>query len=179
MAMRDFNDGDMHNGGDSGESPNSLPSLNLPAVRMRTTVDKGLLKVFDPLRDKFVTLTPEEYVRRHFTEYMMCQLHYPKSLMANEVGISVNGCARRCDTVIYNPDGSLLMIIEYKAPDVRVTQEVFDQIARYNLALKARYLVVSNGLRHYCCVIDYQTGSYHFIPRIPDYLDMRNPHSEN
>ncbi|MBD5271917.1 MAG: type I restriction enzyme HsdR N-terminal domain-containing protein [Bacteroides sp.] len=155
------------------------PALNLPPVELRTKEDDGLLKVFDPLREKYVALTPEEYVRQHFTSWLRNNLHFPASLMANEIGIDLNGMKKRCDTVVFNPDGSPLIIVEYKAPEVQITQNVFDQIVRYNMTLKAKYLIVSNGLNHYCCVINYRTGSYNFIPAIPDYNDLRNAYSEN
>lgn len=157
----------------------NLPKLNLPQADLKFKTEEGQTKVFDPLRGKYVALTPEEYVRQNFVSWLRNQLHYPASIMANEVGIKVNGLSRRCDTVIFNPDGSPLMIVEYKAADVNVTQNVFDQIVRYNMSLKAKYLVVSNGLRHYCCVIDYVNDTYHFIPNIPDYQSLRNPWSEN
>lgn len=138
-----------------------------------------MLKVYDILRKKDVALTPEEYVRQHFIMWLISHKHYPPSLMANEIGINLNGSLKRCDSVVFNPDGSPLMIIEYKAPTVMVSQSVFDQIVRYNMTLHAKYLIVSNGLRHYCCVIDYASGTYHFIPEIPDYQKLKLNISEN
>ena len=138
-----------------------------------------MLKVFDPLRQKYVALTPEEYVRQHFTSWMHTSLHYPLSIISNEIGIDFNGMKKRCDTVVFRPDGTPLIIVEYKAPDVAVTQAVFDQIVRYNMTLRARYLIVSNGLNHYCCVIDYASNSYHFIPDIPDYREINKTFSDN
>ncbi|MBD5236983.1 MAG: type I restriction enzyme HsdR N-terminal domain-containing protein [Bacteroidales bacterium] len=155
------------------------PSLNLPPVALRMKVEDGLPKVFDPFREKYVAFTPEENVRQHFAAWLRDNYHYPASLMANEIGIEVNGMRKRCDTVVFNRAGEPLMIVEYKAPDVNVTQEVFDQIVRYNMTLKARYLVVSNGMEHYCCVIDYRHGTYNFIPTIPDYRDIGLDYSEN
>ena len=138
-----------------------------------------VLKVFDTLRKKYVTLTPEENVRQHFVNWLVNHLHYPASLMANEIGIELNGTKRRCDTVVFGADGNPMMIVEYKAPAISVSQKVFDQIVRYNMVLRARYLIVSNGMRHYCCVIDYAGNTYHFIPEIPDYRDLKRPFSEN
>lgn len=155
-----------------------FPRLNLPAVPLRLREEDGAIKTFDPLRDKYVTLTPEEFVRQHFTAWLRDAKHYPASLMANEIGIDVNGTRKRCDTVIFGKDGKPVVIVEYKAPDVAVNQAVFDQIVRYNLALHADYLVVSNGINHYCCVIDYNSGTYHFIPEIPDYTSLNNSRSE-
>ena len=173
MENKDINN-QHHNGGED-----KLPPLNLPRVNLKLARVNNHICVFDNLRDKFVALTPEEYVRQHFVHWLQSSLHYPSSLMANEVGISVNDCRRRCDTVVYNSDGSLLLIVEYKAPNIPVTQAVFDQIVRYNMALKARYLIVSNGINHYCCAIDYKTGSYHFIPAIPDYRQLKHNISDN
>lgn len=155
------------------------PLLNLPHLEMRVKEEAGILKVFDPLRKKYVTLTPEEYVRQHFTAWLRTDLHFPASIMANEIGIDFNGMKKRCDTVVFNPDGTPLIIVEYKAPDVAITQSVFDQIVRYNMVLHAKYLIVSNGLNHYCCVIDYNSKTYNFIPTIPDYNNIRTGFSEN
>ena len=130
-------------------------------------VEDNILKVFDPIRRKYVALTPEEYVRQHFTSWITGNLGYPASLVSNEVSIKLNNTRRRCDTVVYRSDGSPLMIVEYKAPTVVVSQAVFDQIARYNMVLKSRFLVVSNGLNHYCCEMDYDNDTYHFMPHLP------------
>lgn len=157
----------------------NLIKLNIPPTPMQFKEVDGILKVYDPLRLKYVAFTPEEYVRQQFTAWMKNELHYPASIMANEIGVDINGMKKRCDTVIFNPDGSPLVIVEYKAPDVRISQDTFDQIVRYNMTLRARYLIVSNGLNHYCCVIDYASGSYNFIPAIPDYREMKNPFSDN
>ena len=130
-------------------------------------MDGKILKVFDPLRKKYVALTPEEYVRQHFTAWMTDKFGYPASLMRNEVSLKLNDTRRRCDTVVFRSDGSPSVIIEYKAPTVAVSQSVFDQIARYNMVLRSRYLIVSNGLRHFCCEMDYDNDSYAFLPEIP------------
>ncbi len=146
-------------------------SLNLPPVTLKTRIEDDIVKVYDPLRHKYVALTPEEFVRQHFTAYLRDALGYPASLMANEVKVELNGMAKRCDTLVYsNLHGAQpLMVVEYKAPDVEINQATFDQIVRYNMILKARFLVVSNGIRHYCCAIDYTTGTYNFLPQIPPY----------
>ncbi len=146
---------------------NDRPPLNLPPIDLRTRLEENILKVFDPIRRKYVALTPEEYVRQHFTSWMIESLGYPRSLISNEVAITLNDMRRRCDTVVFRPDGSHLMIVEYKAPTVGITQTVFDQIARYNMALQSRYLCVSNGMRHYCCEMDYSNDTYRFLPEIP------------
>lgn len=148
------------------------PALNLPPVDLRLRNDETETKVFDPLRGKWVVLTPEEWVRQHFTAWLQDKHRYPASLMANEIGIDVNGTRKRCDTVVFTRDGKPFIIVEYKAPDIRITQNVFDQIVRYNMTLRACYLVVSNGMEHFCCKIDYAGNSYHFIPNIPDYVSQ-------
>ncbi len=148
---------------------NKYPRLNLPPVELRMRESQGEVKVFDTLRSKWVTLTPEEWVRQHFASWLQSEYGYPASLMANEIGIEVNGTRKRCDTVVFTREGSPRIIVEYKAPDIKITQTVFDQIVRYNMTLHADYLIVSNGLNHYCCKIDYSAGNYNFIPQIPNY----------
>ena len=119
-----------------------------------------------------MVLTPEEWVRQHFVHYLLEQKGYPQALMANEVQVVLNGRRRRCDTVLYRRDLTARMIIEYKKPEVEITQAVFDQITRYNMVLRVDYLIVSNGMQHYCCRIDYEKGSYYFLPEIPDYHQL-------
>ena len=157
----------------------SQPPLNLPPVNLRLKREGELIKVYDSLRCKYVTLTPEEYVRQHFVHYLNTSLHYPLSIMANEVGVELNGTKKRCDTVIFNLEGKPDVIVEYKAPGVQITQDVFDQIVRYNMILRARYLIVSNGMNHYCCRIDYNKNNYYFIKSIPDYSEVINPSLPN
>jgi hypothetical protein len=148
--------------------------LNLPAMdlRIKEGKTKDDLKIFDQIRGKYVALTPEEYVRIHFVNWLITLLGYPKSHIANEIGITLNNTKRRCDTLIYDAIGEPLMIVEYKAPYIKIDQDVFDQIVRYNMVLRAKYLVVSNGLKHYCCKIDYVNNSYHFLPQIPSYTSL-------
>lgn len=153
--------------------------LNIPFTPLKVKQTESGVKVYDPLRDKLVALTPEEFVRQQFTAWMRNEYHYPASLMANEIGVEFNGMKKRCDTVVFNRDGSPLVIVEYKAPDVKITQDTFDQIARYNMTLRARYLIVSNGMNHYCCVMDYDNNTYHFVPGIPDYQVITSAFSEN
>lgn len=152
-----------------------LPQLALPCpdgLRFATGTD-GVERIFDPLRGKFVALTPEEWVRRNFTAWLTGHLGYPASLMGNEVSLTLNNTRRRCDTVLYCADGRRpRMIIEYKAPHIEITQSVFDQITRYNMVLQAPYLAVSNGLRHYCLHIDYATRRAEFLSRFPAYNEL-------
>lgn len=147
------------------------PPLNLPPASLRLqTGDDGVERVFDSLRGKFVALTPEEWVRQHFVAYLTGSLGYPSALLGNEVSITLNATARRCDTVLFSRSGMKpLMIVEYKAPHIEITQKVFDQIVRYNMVLQARWLVVSNGLRHFCCEVDYAARKVRFLPAVPAY----------
>ena len=147
-------------------------SLNLPPIEVKIQQRNGKNQIFDPLRKKFITLTPEEWVRQHFTHFLTEFKGYPKGLLANEIQLNLNGTKKRCDTVLFNKDLSAKMIIEYKAPHIEITQAVFDQITRYNMVLKVEYLIVSNGIRHYCCRIDYQTMKYTFLPDIPAYEEL-------
>lgn len=147
--------------------------LNLPAFDYRITRDDdNVTRIFDCLRGKSVALTPEEWVRQHFVNFLITERAYPRGLMANEVSLKLNRTSRRCDTLIYSRDGRPLVIVEYKAPTVAVTQTVFDQIARYNSVIGAPYLIVSNGMSHYCCRFDNDNQGYSFLRDIPRYENL-------
>lgn len=148
--------------------PTAITQLTVPhieAKRLRTEGDD--VQIYDIARRKWVALTPEEWVRQCFVDWLINNKGYPLSRIANEIGLTVNKRSRRCDTVIMGKDGKPQMIVEYKAPSVNISQAVFNQIVRYNSILEAKYLVVSNGLKHYCCEIDYANHSYRFLPDIP------------
>lgn len=144
-------------------------SLNLPTFAAKVKEKDGKHVIFDPVRRKFVALTPEEWVRQHFVNYLISDKGYPKELLANEVPLKLNGTSKRCDTVAYNCFLTPLMIVEYKAPHIEITSSVFDQIVRYNMVLHVRYLAVSNGISHFCCKIDYENLTYSFLEGIPEY----------
>jgi type I site-specific restriction endonuclease len=144
-------------------------SLNLPPYEIKIIEREGKRQIFDPLRKSYVALTPEEWVRQHFVNYLLQYKGYPSSLTANEVGITLNGMSRRCDTVIYDKNLKPRAIVEYKASSVKITKEVFAQISRYNLVLRVDYLIISNGLQHYCCKMNYTNNSFTFMQDIPDY----------
>lgn len=146
--------------------------LNLPVFDINIKKNGNKLTVFDRLRRRFVALTPEEWVRQHFINYLITEKKYPTSLIANEIQINLNNQKKRCDTVVYNKEMHPLVIVEYKAPDVKITQEVFDQIANYNIVLKVEYLIVSNGINHYCCRIDYEQQKYQYLSDIPSYNEL-------
>lgn len=153
---------------------NCIVPLNLPPRQLQLRHNSSArIEIYDTLRRRWLLLTPEEWVRQHFVAHLICDHGYPASLMANEVSISLNGLHRRCDSVVWrNSDGTPLMIVEYKAPTVELTAKVFEQIVRYNMALQAPYLIVSNGLNHYCCAVDCAEGTYTFLPGIPDYSSL-------
>ena len=142
--------------------------LNLPPAPLKFRQGKKGTEVFDPLRRKWIVLTPEEWVRQHFTAWLV-SMGYPALMMRNEVGIRLNDTLRRCDTVVYDRTLHPAVIVEYKAPSVAVTQKVFDQIVRYNMVLQVPFLMVSNGLNHYCCRLDHEARSYVFLHGIPPY----------
>ena len=144
-------------------------TLNLPKYETKITEKEGKPRIFDILRRAYVALTPEEWVRQHFVNYLISNKGYPATLMANETAINLNNIKLRCDTVVYDRNLTPRVIIEYKAPDVAINQTVFAQIARYNLVLKVDYLIVSNGIKHYCCKMDYSANSYTFLQEIPEY----------
>lgn len=146
--------------------------LNLPPFDIKVKKVNGKLVVFDQLRRKFIALTPEEWVRQHFINYLTTEKGYSPSLIANEIQINLNNQKRRCDSVVYDKELQPIVIVEYKAPDVDITQGVFDQIVRYNIVLKVKYLIVSNGINHYCCKIDYTTQSFEYLSDIPHYTDL-------
>ena len=120
----------------------------------------------------YVSLTPEEWVRQNFISYLINDKSYPKGRIGNEISLLQNGIKRRADSVIYDKYGVPFMIIEYKAPEIKITQQVFEQIVRYNMVLKVKYLIVSNGINHYCCTIDYDMNKVTFIKDIPDYNSL-------
>lgn len=150
-----------------------MQPLNLPPFEANIKRMDGMVKIQDVLRQKFVALTPEEWVRQHFVHFLIEHKGYPATLMANEVAVTLNGMSRRCDTVVYRQKGlKPMMIVEYKRPDVEITQRVFDQICRYNMVLEVEWLVVSNGMKHYCCRVDLSSGTYAFVEDIPRFADM-------
>jgi predicted type IV restriction endonuclease len=130
------------------------------------------LEIFDPLRRKYVSLTPEEWVRQHFVHYLISEKGYPASLMANETMIRLNSLTKRCDTVVYDNSLRPVVICEFKKPDIEITQQVFDQVVRYNIVLKVKYLIVSNGMSHYCCKMNYEDMSFDYLQEIPEYGDL-------
>lgn len=146
--------------------------LNLPDYPIKLGGTPDMPTIYDTLRRKYVKLTPEEWVRQHFVHMLVERKGYPGALMANEVALKVGEKLLRADTVLYDSRLRPRMIIEYKAPHVAITQAVFDQIATYNLLLRVDYLVVSNGLSHYCCRMDYEGRQYRYLQDIPLYAEL-------
>ena len=146
--------------------------LNLPKYGIKIANENGHQTIFDVLRRKYVALTPEEWVRQHFVHYLIDHKGYPQSLMANEIQLAIGNKKLRCDSVLYDRSLKPRMIIEYKAPTVNITQKVFDQITIYNMLLHVDYLVVSNGIKHYCCRMDYENQKYLFLDDIPNYQEI-------
>ena len=147
-------------------------SLNLPAFETKISLRDEKKVIFDVIRKRYVALTPEEWVRQHFVHFLIDHKQYPSALLANEVLLNLNGTKKRCDTVLYTRDLSAKMIIEYKAPEITITQKVFNQISVYNQMLKVDYLIVTNGIQHYCCKMDYDNQKYLFLEDIPDYNNI-------
>lgn len=143
--------------------------LNLPNYDFKMKTEQGSRQIFDPVRKKMVKLDPEEWVRQNLIKFLNKDKNYPISLMAVEKGLTVNKLSKRFDILCYNNDSKPLLLVECKAPSVKISQSAFDQISIYNLQFKVPFLLVSNGLEHYCCQLDYEKNSYSFLSEIPDY----------
>lgn len=151
-----------------------MEALNLPpyACRTRQHPKSGQQEIWDTQRRRWVRLTPEEWVRQHFVHYLVDHLKYPAGRVGNEIAIRVGQTEKRCDSVVFGDEGEPLMIVEYKATTVQLTQHVFDQISRYNMALHVAWLVVSNGQQHFCCHLDTVSGQWEFLRGLPAYQDL-------
>ena len=146
-----------------------MPQLNLPKVALKTKSVEGTIQVFDVIRKKYFVLTPEEWVRQHFIHYLNIEKNYPMGLMGVEKMIKYNSMQTRADIVLYNGEGKPNMIVECKAPKVKITQDTFNQIAKYNFQLKVDFLVVTNGIQHYCCQMDCEKNEITFLEDIPTF----------
>lgn len=149
-----------------------MQKLNLPEYSFRIKTINGKQTIFDSLRKKFVRLTPEEWVRQNFVQFLIAEKKYPASLIAVEAGVNVNNNPQRADLIVFGRLGLPVFVAEFKAPEVKISQQTFDQIARYNMQLQVKVLVVSNGFDHYCCLMDYPNNSYSFLPEIPDFKSL-------
>lgn len=141
--------------------------LQFPNFQFRFKNSENKTAIFDIIRKRFIILTPEEWVRQHVVHFLIEEKKYPKSHINVEKQLIVNNLTKRYDVVVFNTDGSLFLLIECKAPEIKITQATFDQIARYNLTLKAQYLMVTNGLNHYYCKMNFEQETYHFLDELP------------
>ncbi len=146
-----------------------MQKLNLPKYSFRIKTSEGRSFIFDSLRKKFIRLTPEEWVRQNFIQFLIIEKKYPVSLIAVEAGVKVNNNPQRADMIVFDRSGIPVLVAEFKAPEVKISQQTFDQIVRYNMQLKVKFLIVSNGLDHFCCSINYVDNSYAFIAEIPTF----------
>ncbi len=146
-----------------------VQDLNFPKFDYRFKSTENKVSIFDIIRKKFVILQPEEWVRQHCVHYLITQRNYPKSLINVEKELTINGLKKRYDIVVFNPDGSIFLMVECKAPKITINQATFDQIARYNLKINALYLMVTNGINHYYCQMDFEKEQYTFLQDIPSY----------
>jgi hypothetical protein len=146
-----------------------MQKLNLPEYDFKIKAEGETMLIFDNIRKKYVVLTPEEWVRQNFIQYLISEKKFPESLMAVEKKLSVNRQPRRFDLLVYRRNGQPFLMAEFKAPNVKITQDAFDQAVRYNMALQVGFIVVSNGLQHFACQIDYTKNSFSYLPEIPSF----------
>jgi predicted type IV restriction endonuclease len=151
-----------------------MQKLNFPNYSFRFKNSENKVSIFDEIRKKFIILTPEEWVRQHVVRFLLEEKKYPKSLINVEKVLMVNGLRKRYDVVVFNPNGTIFILIECKAPEVKISQATFDQIARYNMTMEAEFLMVSNGLNHYFCIMDFENEKYEFLKELPDYENIEN-----
>ncbi|MGB5666584.1 MAG: type I restriction enzyme HsdR N-terminal domain-containing protein [Maribacter sp.] len=146
-----------------------MKPLNFPVYDFRFKNSENKVQIFDAIRKKFVVLQPEEWVRQNVVQFLINDKKYPKSLINVEKQLTINSLNKRYDVVVYNPKGNITILVECKAPKISITQQTFDQIASYNMQLKAEYLMVTNGLDHFYCKMDYTEEKYWFLDHIPDF----------
>jgi type I site-specific restriction endonuclease len=146
-----------------------MQSLNLPTYLFKLKSGPGRNLIFDEIRKRYVTLTPEEWVRQNFIKYLICEKAYPAALISLEKHFRYNMMEKRSDIVVYDRKANPVLIVECKSPIVKINQAVFDQIALYNLKFKVPFLIVTNGMHHYCCRYTEENGSYIFLEEIPEY----------
>lgn len=151
-----------------------MDCLNLPTYQVNVKSEGEKKYIFDRVRKKYVALTPEEWVRQHFINYLISEKQFPESLISVELAFGVNKTKKRSDIVAFNRFGNPIMIVECKASSVKIDQSVFDQIARYNMKFKVPYLVVTNGINHYCCKLNIEAHTYAFMEIIPDYQKIND-----
>ncbi|HEY9113322.1 MAG TPA: type I restriction enzyme HsdR N-terminal domain-containing protein [Bacteroidales bacterium] len=150
-----------------------MQKLNLPEYPVKTRIGaNGKTEVFDEFRKKYVLLSPEEWVRQQFLRYLVNVKKYPASLIAVEKGLTLNRMQKRFDAVVHNDKGLPVVLIEFKSAEITLEQKVFEQIAVYNMQLKVEYLIISNGLQHFCCAVNYEKQEFTFLKEIPEYSEL-------
>jgi type I site-specific restriction endonuclease len=153
-----------------------LKELNLPYYPFKLKSDGERYLIMDELRKKYVVLTPEEWVRQHIVQYLINFKNYPKGLISLEKGLRVNDLLKRSDVLVFDSNTEPLLLIECKAPEVKISQEVFDQAARYNSVYKVKYILITNGLEHFCAEIEHSSSSYKFLNDIPSFNLITSKH---
>lgn len=149
-----------------------MQALNLPSYNYKLKQEANKTFIFDFVRKKYLVLTPEEWVRQHFIHFLIIEKNTPLSLIVIEKGLKLNEMQKRADVLIYSKSKMPLVLVECKAASVKITQETFYQIARYNMVFKVPYLIVTNGLTHYCCKVDVENNSVVFLEDIPMFDEM-------
>jgi hypothetical protein len=149
-----------------------MEKLNLPQYPIKIKEEGGKQYIFDSIRKKYLVLTPEEWVRQNFIQFLIQEKGFPASLVEIEKGLKLNELQKRADAVISNNNGFPIVLIEFKATSVKITQETFEQVARYNSIFKVPYLIVSNGLEHFCAKIDFTQNSFEFLKEVPNYKEL-------
>jgi len=149
-----------------------LENLNFPVYDFRYTERENKKYIFDIIRKKYVLLTPEEWVRQNFIRYLLEEKGYIQSLVQVEMFFKLNRLSKRADIALFDRNGKPKILVECKSPKVAISQVVFEQVARYNLSFKVDFLVVTNGMQHFCCKMDYEKKSYTFLKEIPDFEEM-------
>ena len=149
-----------------------MKQLNLPEYEFKLKQVEDKLQIFDEIRNKYVALTPEEWVRQNFVRFLVEEKKYSRGLIQIEMPVNFKTLKNRCDIAVYNRKTELKVIVECKATDIKISQDTFDQIARYNMNFKVEYLIVTNGLMHYCCKFNKNNNKYKFISVIPEYNEI-------
>jgi type I site-specific restriction endonuclease len=146
-----------------------MQPLNLPTYLFNTKSENGRTYIFDLIRQKYIVLTPEEWVRQNFIHYLHQEKQFPKSLIGVETGLLLNKLRKRTDILLYDRTGIVIAIVECKAPNIQINQTTFEQVLRYNMAYKVPYVILTNGLIHFCCKLNYASNNYEFLKDIPDF----------
>jgi hypothetical protein len=150
-----------------------MKQLNLPTYSLKIKSESNLDYVYDQFRKKYVKLTPEEWVRQNFAHYLVNEKSYPASRMMLEKSLRIHKMSKRCDILVCNDAGNPIVMIECKSPEIKIGQNTFEQVSVYNIAFHVRYLIITNGLQHYCCIADFEKRSVSFLNEIPDYENIR------